>query len=1658
MKKKLMAILFAGVFMLTSVPVYASSEKTGCLTGSSEITESEESKEKISENQGTGTSTETQEEESASGAELQAIFGKGTDKDIDPTVDAVTIIAAEDPSNEGLNQMALLAAGKPPVSEPEAGTVRENELPKEETALVGVSQNRQTGQAAAFTPSSDPGKAMAKVSAFLVAKTYTGSGDWDSTTDWTGNDSTADNDVIRTNDDVTYVLAYTTALGKDYLYNTVTGAKMYVSYSLPAAKAEAEFNTAAMPWLKDAKLTDNADGTQTLTGYRAIPDGDTGFGVPGAGTVNCIITINQMKDKATLMPAFTAWIDNGDNTTVPGYAVKAGDTATGKALVNVTCGPWIQMSVAAKGNLSNHSWRNVLMAETDPQTKDIYGSTCLYEYTLKLGKENGSIKGAEAIDGTKGVSVDFNIESKIDTQLSAILGIYDIKTYGPETAGALGKADLNTLYSGITTADRGYGTVSSLTGRGITVKAADNGAYVQQTTDSVNSYTMQLSGFTNTVPSTDTDKNIISKGVVFAQQEAIVGLLGLPRGNADPFPDGVYVINSYSNQNVSGVTTGGNTYVNSGFNLEVANASADNGGNVRVYTSNDTLAQKWYIQSNGDGYYRIINVNSGKALDVANAGTDNRANVQQWRSNGSDAQLWSIETPDSTNPNAKVFRNKKSGKVLDIDNADNLGAVRGKNVQQYSYNGSDVQKWVPLSINAGFPNASDAKYIAVITMESGSFVSVSGNADTVTWNITAEDSYPLYGSGPYYQACIPQLTKEIGSHLSTGSQNSTDGKTAYGKSIWVRYFQKMNRYTPSVSLGGTGGIGSSEIYGIWDNNAYDIAALSTGDDEVNIARTATDSTTAETAFMTKADGSLWTSDGEMRSTSFEEADRMVRYFTNVSDIPSGWHICGVRVSLSNINWTDYGSSKSNVIMVNLKARTGADGQKVGSAYAFMLGTKVFSTSGVNLINIDTTSRIYQKTTYDQYGTASNLGSYQEGNTVLITGPEYSIEKTSACTGTQSMTCSTGDGQSRAVFRLQPKADKAFTVPDESATVADDTPAGLILKAVYAGGTYTPDASYGGMGGDEASFTDGKKLTADTDYPIGDFVIGAPGTFRFTESGTGITINFSGFSNAYALPAFYTVYDIDGDNVLNGQTITNTVHIDGDGRPEEAAGKTATASLGIVKLTSMELKKTVDKAEIKNGDTLMWTITLKNNSASKDAYSINDMLPAKDGTNIKGDIQYELRSATVSGDVTGTRTLAYRAGTSGTDTPYTSGTVSAVKSMSAAGTIRGHGTAVWTMVYCITQANPGDILINNATDSNGNGGKVISNDVQTTVRGAPGIPVYKKVSRISNNVGEMHTWTVTSPIPAQLDTENGTFVYTDDIDKEKKRLDYLGNVIVRLTDGDVTVKNADSGGILSKEYTVSDGNTVLTFTEGADYTLTAPDIGTAGGTLTMALTKAGVAKLTAAQSDGSGKLLQMLFDTRINAAAAAGEHIPNGVTLDYSNYGELKREKNPVDPYVFTGGVSVEKKSQTDGTALAGAVFGIFTQSDAGMDPVLEVNGAVITKDKENEGNAYDGKSSSYYQLTSGSDGLVTFNGLKDGTYLIREIKAPKGYLLAAEGISVTVTDGKVSAGNVIFEDSPHLTAAGLAAGGSGDRGFLFWGGAIALCAGGLVFMLRRKKI
>ena len=77
--------------------------------------------------------------------------------------------------------------------------------------------------------------------------------------------------------------------------------------------------------------------------------------------------------------------------------------------------------------------------------------------------------------------------------------------------------------------------------------------------------------------------------------------------------------------------------------LDVAGGSTSAGGNVQLYTSNDSGAQKWLFTRKSDGAYEIKNAASGKALDVANAKAASGANVQQWTANNSAAQRWRVE-------------------------------------------------------------------------------------------------------------------------------------------------------------------------------------------------------------------------------------------------------------------------------------------------------------------------------------------------------------------------------------------------------------------------------------------------------------------------------------------------------------------------------------------------------------------------------------------------------------------------------------------------------------------------------------------------------------------------------------------------------------------------------------------------------------------------------------------------------------------------------------------------------------------------------------------------------------------------------------------------------------------------------------------------------
>lgn len=131
----------------------------------------------------------------------------------------------------------------------------------------------------------------------------------------------------------------------------------------------------------------------------------------------------------------------------------------------------------------------------------------------------------------------------------------------------------------------------------------------------------------------------------------------------------------------------------SGKVLDVAAGSIKNGANVQTYMFNNTCAQKWHIVESGNGEYYIYSVCSGRVLDVAGANSGNGANVQIYRPNGSAAQKWKLVPKRTIDDGEYIISSSAENKVIDITGGVE-GAKDGTNIQVYTRNDTDAQKWI----------------------------------------------------------------------------------------------------------------------------------------------------------------------------------------------------------------------------------------------------------------------------------------------------------------------------------------------------------------------------------------------------------------------------------------------------------------------------------------------------------------------------------------------------------------------------------------------------------------------------------------------------------------------------------------------------------------------------------------------------------------------------------------------------------------------------------------------------------------------------------------------------------------------------------------------------------------------------------------------------
>lgn len=199
------------------------------------------------------------------------------------------------------------------------------------------------------------------------------------------------------------------------------------------------------------------------------------------------------------------------------------------------------------------------------------------------------------------------------------------------------------------------------------------------------------------------------------------------------------------------------TVSNPKIGLDIAGISRANSANLQLWTESNVVNknQRFQITYKGNGYYEILAQHSLKSLDVAGAGMTNGTNVQQYTSNGTDAQRWIIrENGDGT----YSIISKLNGLYLDISG----GLIKdGKNIRVYEGNGSIAQKFKFEKVEKATCKKvlEDGVYKIKAAVGSNMYLDISGgsynnSANLQIWSNSAVQQQKFqvtYLSGGYYE-------------------------------------------------------------------------------------------------------------------------------------------------------------------------------------------------------------------------------------------------------------------------------------------------------------------------------------------------------------------------------------------------------------------------------------------------------------------------------------------------------------------------------------------------------------------------------------------------------------------------------------------------------------------------------------------------------------------------------------------------------------------------------------------------------------------------------------------------------------------------------------------------------------------------------------------
>ena len=261
---------------------------------------------------------------------------------------------------------------------------------------------------------------------------------------------------------------------------------------------------------------------------------------------------------------------------------------------------------------------------------------------------------------------------------------------------------------------------------------------------------------------------------------------------------------------------------------------------------------------------------------------------------------------------------------------------------------------------------------------------------------------------------------------------------------------------------------------------------------------------------------------------------------------------------------------------------------------------------------------------------------------------------------------------------------------------------------------------------------------------------------------------------------------------------------------------------------------------------------------------------------------------------------------------------------------------------------------------------------------------------TNNVGDTLTYQVDADIPhydASTNTQMVKYIITDTL---RKGLDFYregdpeNNIDIIVSNFSGETKTLKPGTLETHQTTIGEEPyTYYSVTDG-DYAVSYD-----GKTMTLVFDYPDIMAYNN---------LQLNYQVKINEDAVIGvEGNPNQVDLEYTNNNKTWNTSVPEDETKsFVFGLKINKIDpnikEEDKQALQGAEFQLLRDGTPIATYTFDENGDRVL-------NSNNGLTA-----VTNEDGIAYLLGIDEGTYTLKETKAPNGYILPEEGLELVITD------------------------------------------------------